>query len=75
VIRLDAATVLLQWSAGGLAFLWFTTRHREVGIGYGWLMRSIFLAMRGRHAGIYIGPLGNNALDIAPAIFVFTLKD
>ena len=29
---LDAATVLLQWSAGGLLFLWFTTRRREVDV-------------------------------------------
>ena len=42
VIRLDAATVLLQWSAGGLFFLWFTTRRREVGLGYGWLLRGVF---------------------------------
>ncbi|MEY3986941.1 MAG: hypothetical protein RL080_281, partial [Actinomycetota bacterium] len=26
MIRLDAATVMLQWSVGGLGFLWFTTR-------------------------------------------------
>jgi hypothetical protein len=45
VIRLDAATVLLQWAAGGLLFLWFTTRHREVGVGYGWLLRGTFLLM------------------------------
>jgi hypothetical protein len=45
VIRLDAATVLLQWAVGGLAFLWFTTRRREVGIGYGWLLRGIYLMM------------------------------
>jgi hypothetical protein len=42
VLHLDAATVLLQWSVGGLAFLWVTTRRREVGIGYGWLLRSVF---------------------------------
>jgi hypothetical protein len=42
VIRLDAATVLLQWATGGLLFLWVTTRRREVGIGYGWLMRSVY---------------------------------
>jgi hypothetical protein len=40
VIRLDAATVLLQWAAGGLFFLWFTSRGREVGLGYGWLLRG-----------------------------------
>jgi hypothetical protein len=45
VIRLDAATVLLQWSAGGLFFLWFTTRRREVGLGYGWLLRGTYLLM------------------------------
>jgi hypothetical protein len=45
VIRLDGASFLLQWSVGGLAFLWLTTRRREVGIGYGWLMRGIFILM------------------------------
>jgi hypothetical protein len=45
VIRLDAATVLLQWATGGLAFLWVTTRRREVGIGYGWLLRLVFGTM------------------------------
>src|SRR6476659_7801654 len=42
MIRLDAASFLLQWSVGGLAFLWVTTRRREVGIGYGWLLRCVF---------------------------------
>jgi hypothetical protein len=42
VIRLDAATVLLQWATGGLVFLWVTTRRREVGIGYGWLLRAVY---------------------------------
>jgi hypothetical protein len=45
VIRLDAASVLLQWAVGGLAFLWFTTRRREVGLGYGWLLRSVYAVM------------------------------
>ena len=45
VIRLDAATVLLQWSVGGMAFCWFTTRRREVGLGYGWLLRGSYLAI------------------------------
>lgn len=39
---LHAGTVLLQWAAGGLAFLWVTTRHREVGLGYGWTGRIVF---------------------------------
>jgi hypothetical protein len=42
VIRLEAATVLLQWAAGGMAFCWFTTRRREVGLGYGWLLRGTY---------------------------------
>jgi hypothetical protein len=42
VIRLDAATVLLQWATGGLLFLWVTSRRRLLGIGYGWLLRSVF---------------------------------
>ncbi len=45
MIQPDAATVLLQWAAGGLLFLWVTTRRREVGIGYGWLLRGVYGAM------------------------------
>jgi hypothetical protein len=45
VIRLDVGTVLLQWATGGLAFLWLTTRRREVGLGYGWLLRGVYGAM------------------------------
>jgi hypothetical protein len=44
-MRLDAATVMLQWATGGLLFLWVTTRRREVGLGYGWLLRGVFLAV------------------------------
>ncbi len=45
MISLDAATVLLQWATGGLLFTWVTTRHREVGLGYGWLMRGTFIVI------------------------------
>ncbi len=45
MIQLDAASVLLQWATGGLFFLWVTTRRREVGIGYGWLLRGVYGAM------------------------------
>jgi len=45
VIRLDAASVLLQWAVGGLTFLWVTTRHRQVGIGYGWLLRGVYMTL------------------------------
>ncbi len=53
MLSLDLATVLLQWATGGLFFLWVTTRRREVGIGYGWLMRGIFgvMAIGGAVAG------------------------
>lgn len=54
MIRLDAATVLLQWAVGGLLFLWFTTRKHEISAGYGWLIRITFavLALGGAAAGI-----------------------
>jgi hypothetical protein len=42
VISLDAATVLLQWAAGGMLFCWFTTRRRVVSLGYGWLLRGVY---------------------------------
>lgn len=45
MIDLAAATVLLQWATGGLLFCWVTTRHRQVGLGYGWLLRGLYGAM------------------------------
>jgi hypothetical protein len=44
-VKLDGATFLLQWATGGLLFCWVTTRQREVSLGYGWLLRSVFGAM------------------------------
>jgi hypothetical protein len=44
-VQLDLATVLAQWATGGLFFCWVTTRRREVGIGYGWLLRISFGVM------------------------------
>jgi hypothetical protein len=44
-VRLDLATLLAQWATGGLFFCWVTTRRREVGIGYGWLLRISFGVM------------------------------
>jgi hypothetical protein len=41
----DVSTLLLQWAAGGLLFCWVTTRRREVGLGYGWLLRIVYGAM------------------------------
>ena len=45
MIRLDAATVLLQWAAGGQFILWVTTRRRQVSLGYGWLLRGTYLVV------------------------------
>jgi hypothetical protein len=53
VIDFDAASLLLQWATGGLLFLWVTTRRREVGLGYGWLMRGVYLAMAA--GALYVG--------------------
>jgi hypothetical protein len=59
VIRLDAATVLLQWAVGGLLFLWVTTRRRQVGLGYGWLLRATYLLMAvgAFVVGVWIDPV------------------
>ena len=58
-MRLDVATVLLQWAVGGLLFLWVTTRRREVGIGYGWLLRATYLVLAAGSvaAGALLGPV------------------
>ena len=53
VIELDASTVLLQWAVGGMLGCWYTTRHREVGLGYGWLLRGTYVLMAA--AAAYIG--------------------
>ena len=53
-IELDAATVLLQWAVGGMLMGWVTTRRREVGLGYGWMLRITFgmLALGALAAGL-----------------------
>ena len=42
---------------GGLLFLWVTTRRREVGLGYGWLLRGIYgvMAAGAVAAGLRLG--------------------
>jgi hypothetical protein len=59
VIRLDAATVLLQWASGGMLFCWFTTRRREVGLGYGWLLRGVYLLIA---VGAFVAGLAYGAV-------------
>lgn len=44
-LAFDAATFLLAWAVGGLGFLFVTGRRGEVGLGYGWLLRSIYAAV------------------------------
>lgn len=44
-MKLDGGVFLLQWATGGLLFAWVTTRRRELGLGYGWLLRSVFAAL------------------------------
>jgi hypothetical protein len=43
-VKLDGGVFLLQWAVGGLLFAWVTTRRRELGLGYGWLLRSVYAA-------------------------------
>ncbi|MYH72001.1 MAG: hypothetical protein F4153_05415 [Acidimicrobiia bacterium] len=59
MIELQPATLLVQLAAGGLAFTWVTTRRREAGLGYGWLMRSVFglLAAGGAWLGFATDPV------------------
>ena len=59
MIELQPATLLLQLAVGGLAFTWLTTRRREAGLGYGWLMRSVFglMAAGGAWLGFATDPL------------------
>lgn len=72
----DLSTLLLQWAAGGLLFCWVTTRRREVGLGYGWLLRLVYGSMA---VGALIAGLGDegtgaairNAGAIAVAIGAF----
>ena len=70
-MRLDAATFLLQWASGGLAFLWFTLRRNEISLGYSKLLRAVYgsLALLGVAAGFYFD--GNHALpdDFCDAMF------
>ena len=70
MIRLDAATVLLQWAAGGLLFLWVTTRAREVGIGYGWLVRGTYILMAAGAlaVGLATGPVPVREVSAAAVV-------
>jgi hypothetical protein len=70
VIRLDAATVLLQWAVGGLGFAWVTTRHRQLSIGYGWLLRGTYGLIALAAAGIGVAFRPDVGRDIASILVV-----
>jgi hypothetical protein len=70
-VQLEFSAVLLQWATGGLLFLWVTTRRREVGIGYGWLLRGTYLtlALGAVVTALLVGPSGSaNGLVIAGSL-------
>jgi len=75
-MRLEISTVLIQWATGGLAFLWVTTRRREVGLGYGWLLRGVYLvlaaigvlAVSGTGWGAALERVGGTGLIVTAAI-------
>ena len=73
-MRLDAATFLLQWATGGIAFLWFTLRSQEISIGYSKLLRGVFgsLAIFAVGAGFYFDKvLIREIASIAVALIAF----
>ena len=76
--QLDAATVLLQWATGGLLFCWVTTRRREVGSGYGWLLRASYSAIAALAAMAGYGwasdPIRDAASIGVAAVAAFTLS-
>jgi hypothetical protein len=69
-MQLDLATVLVQVATGGLLFCWVTTRRREVGIGYGWLLRITFgsLAILGVIAGLGDTGTGAQVRNVGAAV-------
>jgi hypothetical protein len=69
-MQLDLATVLVQVATGGLLFCWVTTRRREVGIGYGWLLRITFgaLAILGVVAGVGDTGTGAQVRNVGAAV-------
>ena len=66
--------MLLQWSTGGLFFLWFTTRRHEIGRGYGWLILTTYLVIA---AGAVAAGIATDVLPVrevsAAAVAVVSL--
>jgi len=70
MIGIDTPTVLLQWAAGGWVFLWVTTRRREVGLGYGWLQRGLFLFSALGSLAVALATTPHWVRESATAVFV-----
>lgn len=66
-MELDAATFLLQWAAGGLLFGWVTVRRREVGLGYGWMLRIVYGVLALAATWLYLDREPSVARDVALA--------
>jgi len=58
-MHLDAATVMLQWAAGGLLFLWFTLRDGVISAGYAKLLRATYgvIAVGSFALGVVFSPV------------------
>ena len=70
-MKLDAATVMLQWSSGGMLFLVFTFRTGEISVGYGKLLRAVYaaLAVIGAGMGVAFGAvLGREIAAVVLAV-------
>ena len=70
MVELHAATLLVGWAAGGWFFLWVTTRRREVGLGYGWLMRGVFLALAAGSLVVALAAEPTWSRDAATMVFI-----
>ena len=60
---------MLQWAVGGLLFGWITTRRREVGLGYGWLIRGVFGSIALLAAAVSL-LVDTNAVEVTTGLVV-----
>jgi hypothetical protein len=70
-VTLDAATVMLQWAAGGMLFFVYTFRSGEISVGYGKLLRGVYaaLALLGAGLGVAFGAvLGREIAAVVLAV-------
>jgi hypothetical protein len=70
-VKLDAATVMLQWAAGGMLFFVYTFRTGEISVGYGKLLRGVYaaLALIGVGLGVAFGAvLGREIAAVVLAV-------